>query len=47
MEEWLIDDLENEKSEEDNSMAILLWNVMLRKTINPYHLNCFQKRVDY
>lgn len=52
MEEWLIDDLENEESEEDNSIisefnrAIYYGDVMLRKIFNPYHLNCFQKRVD-
>jgi hypothetical protein len=52
MEEWLIDDLENEESEEGNSIisefnrAIYYGDVMLRKIFNPYHLNCFQKRVD-
>lgn len=52
MEEWLIDDLENEESEEGNSIisefnkAIYYGDVMLRKMYNPYHLNCFQKRID-
>ncbi|OXA73724.1 hypothetical protein B0A67_03350 [Flavobacterium aquidurense] len=52
MEEWLIDDLENEESQEDNSIisefnrAIYYGDIMLRKIFNPYHLNCFQSRVD-
>lgn len=52
MEEWLIDDLENEESEEDNSIiseynkAVYYGDIMLRKMYNPYHLDCFQKRID-
>jgi hypothetical protein len=52
MEEWIIDDLENEESEEENSMisefnkAIYYGDTMLRKIFNPYHLNNFQKRVN-
>lgn len=52
MEEWLIDDLENEESEEGNSIisefnkAVYYGDIMLRKMYNPYHLNCFQKRID-
>jgi hypothetical protein len=52
MEEWLIDDLEDEESEEDNSMisefnkAMCYGDIMLRKMYNPYNLNCFQKRID-
>lgn len=52
MEEWLIDDLENEEIEEGNSgisefnEAIHYGDVMLRKIYNPYHLNCFEQRID-
>ena len=52
MEEWLIDDLENEEAEEDNSIisefnkAIYYGDIMFRKIYNPYHLNCFKQRID-
>jgi hypothetical protein len=52
MEEWLIDDFENEESEEDTriisefNQAIYYGDIMLRKIYNPYHLNCFQQRID-
>lgn len=52
MEEWLIDDLENNEAEEDNRIisefneAVYYGDVMLRKIFNPYHLNSFQNRVD-
>jgi hypothetical protein len=52
MEEWLIDDLENDEAEEDNSIisefnkAIYYGDIMFRKIYNPYHLNCFKQRID-
>ena len=52
MEEWLIDDLENDRAEEDNSIisefnkAIYYGDIMFRKIYNPYHLNCFKQRTD-
>lgn len=52
MEEWLIDDLENNQSEENNRVisefneGVYYGDVMLRKIFNPYHLNSFQNRVD-
>jgi hypothetical protein len=51
MEEWMIDDLEDEESESGNSMiselntASYYGDVMHRKMYNPYHLNCFEKRI--
>ncbi|WP_374175271.1 hypothetical protein [Flavobacterium tructae] len=52
MEEWLIEDLQDEEVGAGNSMisefnsAVYYGDIMLRKMYNPYHLNCFQKRVD-
>lgn len=52
MEEWLIDDLEDDEAEKDNSIisefnkAIYYGDIMLRKIYNPYHLNCFKQRID-
>lgn len=52
MEEWLIDDLENCETEEDNSIisefneAIYYGDIMLRKIYNSYHLNCFEQRIE-
>lgn len=52
MEEWFIDDLQDEEVGAGNSMisefnsAVYYGDIMLRKMYNPYHLNCFQKRVD-
>jgi hypothetical protein len=52
MQEWLIDDLENDETEEDNSeisefnKAIYYGDIMFRKIYNPYHLNCFKQRTD-
>nr|WP_315246697.1 hypothetical protein [uncultured Flavobacterium sp.] len=51
MEEWLIDDLEDEESENGNSMiselntASYYGDVMHRKMYNPYHLSVFEKRI--
>nr|WP_314896950.1 hypothetical protein [uncultured Flavobacterium sp.] len=52
MEEWLIDDFEDVETEEGNSgisefnEAVYYGDVMLRKIYNPYHLNCFEQRID-
>ncbi|OXA71222.1 hypothetical protein B0A67_13240 [Flavobacterium aquidurense] len=52
MEEWILEDLQDEESEGGNSMvselnkAVYYGEIMLRKIYNPYHLNCFKKRVD-
>jgi hypothetical protein len=51
MEEWMIDDLEDEESESGNSMiselntASYYGDVMHRKMYNPYHLSVFEKRI--
>ncbi|MFH7017341.1 hypothetical protein [Flavobacterium sp. FlaQc-47] len=51
MEEWLIDELEDEESEAGNSMiselnsAFYCGDVMHRKIYNAYHLNVFEKRI--
>jgi len=51
MEEWMIDDLEDEESESGNSMiselntASYYGDVMHRKIYNPYHLSVFEKRI--
>lgn len=52
MEEWLIDDLESYETKEGNSEisefneATYYGDVMLRKIYNPYHLNCFEQRIE-
>ncbi|MBG6063314.1 hypothetical protein IWX83_003124 [Flavobacterium sp. CG_9.1] len=52
MEEWLIKDYENDEIGKSNNAisefneATYCGDVMFRKIYNPYHLNCFQKRVD-
>ncbi|MEO7977674.1 hypothetical protein [Flavobacterium sp.] len=52
MEEWMIDELEDEESEAGNSMiselnkASYCGDVMHRKMYNPYHLNVFEKRIS-
>ncbi|MFV5699796.1 hypothetical protein ACM55H_15640 [Flavobacterium sp. ZT3R17] len=52
MEEWLIDDFENDETEESNSalsefnQAIYYGDVMLRKIYNLYHLNYFKQRTE-
>jgi hypothetical protein len=52
MEEWLIDELEDEESESGNSMvselnkAVYYGDIVLRKIYNPYHLKAFEKRID-
>ena len=51
MEEWMIDELEDEESENGNSMiselntASYYGDVMHRKMYNPYHLSVFEKRI--
>ncbi|MFH6943379.1 hypothetical protein [Flavobacterium sp.] len=51
MEEWIIDELEDEESEDGNSMiselntASYYGDVMHRKMYNPYHLSVFEKRI--
>lgn len=52
MEEWMIDELEDEESEAGNSMiselnkASYCGDVIHRKMYNPYHLNVFEKRIS-
>lgn len=52
MEEWLIDELENEDCQGGNSMiselntASYYGDVMHRKMYNTYHLNVFEKRIE-
>lgn len=52
MEEWLIDELEDEECQGGNSMiselntASYYGDVMRRKMYNPYHLNVFEKRIE-
>jgi hypothetical protein len=52
MEEWLMDDLECNDTEQLNSdfsefnEASYYGDVMLRKMYNPYQLNSFQQRID-
>lgn len=52
MEEWLIDEMEDEESESGNSMiselnkASFYGDVMHRKIYNPYHLSVFEKRIS-
>lgn len=52
MEEWMIDELEDEESETGNSMiselntASYYGDVMHRKMYNPYHLSVFEKRIS-
>ncbi|MFH6943474.1 hypothetical protein [Flavobacterium sp. FlaQc-50] len=51
MEEWIMDELEDEESESGNSMiselnkASFYGDVMHRKMYNPYHLSVFEKRI--
>ena len=51
MEEWIIDELEDEESEDGNIMiselntASYYGDVMHRKIYNPYHLSVFEKRI--
>jgi hypothetical protein len=52
MEEWLIDDYENDEIGKSNSVisefnqAIYYGDVLFRKIYNPCYLNYFQKRID-
>ena len=52
MEEWIIDELEDEDYKGGNSMVAELntasyyGDVMHRKMYNPYHLNIFEKRIE-
>lgn len=52
MEEWLIDELEDEECQSGNSMiselntASYYGDVMHRKMFNTYHLSVFEKRID-
>jgi hypothetical protein len=52
MEEWRIDELEDEEPEAGNSMiselnsASYYGDVMHRKIYNPYHLSVFEKRIE-
>ncbi|SHH88056.1 hypothetical protein [Flavobacterium aquidurense] len=51
MEEWLLEDLQDEESESGNSMvselnkAVYYGDIVLRKLYNPYHLKAFEKRI--
>jgi hypothetical protein len=52
MEEWLLEDLQDEESESGNSMvselnkAVYYGDIMLRKIYNPYQLKAFEKRIE-
>lgn len=52
LEEWLLDDLENDDIEQVNravsefNEATYYGDVMLRKIYNPYHLNYFKQRTE-
>ncbi|KUJ59496.1 hypothetical protein AR687_22770 [Flavobacteriaceae bacterium CRH] len=52
MEEWLLEDLQDEDCESGNNMmselnnAVYHGDIMLRKIYNPYHLKAFEKRIE-